>query len=99
MNFQTSSCRCVLSNGSESLKRIHGIWLKSERTIVMADREANKVKEFDTVSKQVMTVAGSGQSESRDGCPLTASFAQPMGVCCEKNTSSFFVVDSSSGRV
>ena len=99
VNFQTSSCRCVLSNGSESLKRIHGIWLKSERTIVMADREANKVKEFDTVSKQVITVAGSGQSKSIDGCPSTASFAQPTGVCCEKNTSSVFVGDSSSGRV
>ena len=65
----------------------------------MADREAKKVKEFDTVSKQVTTVAGSGQSESRDGCPSTAPFAQPTGVCCEKNTSSVFVVDSSSGRI
>ena len=45
----------MLSDGGESLKQIHGIWLKSERTIVMADKEANKVKEFDTVSKQVTT--------------------------------------------
>lgn len=99
VNFETSSSRCVLSNGGVSLKRIHGIWLKSDRTIVMADREANKVKEFDTVSKQVTTVAGSGLRESRDGCPSTASFAQPTGICCEKDTSSVFVVDSSSGRV
>ena len=72
VNFQTSSCRCVLSSGGESLKRIHGIWLKSESTVVMADGEANKVKEFDTLSKQVTTVAGSGQNES---------FSQPTRVC------------------
>ena len=83
VNFQTISCRCVLSNGRESLKRIHGIWLKSERTFVMADKEANKVKEFATVSKQVTTVAESCQSESRDWCPSTVSFAQPTEVCCE----------------
>ena len=58
VNFQTSSCRCVLSYGGESLKRIHGIWLKSERTIVMADIMKLTKSELDTVSKQVTTVAG-----------------------------------------
>ena len=63
------------------------------------DRGANKVKEFDVVSKQVTSLAGSGHTESRDGCGLTTSFSQPTGVCCEKDTHSISVVDSSSGRL
>ena len=31
-------------------------------------------------------LAGSGHTESRDGCDLTASFSQPTGVCCEKDS-------------
>ena len=38
-------------------------------------------------------------NQSRDGCDLTASFSQPTGVCCEKDSHSIFVVDSSSGRL
>ena len=63
------------------------------------DGGANKVKEFDIVSKQVTYLAGSGHTESRGGCDLTASFSQPTGVCCEKDSQSIFVVDSSSGRL
>ena len=63
------------------------------------DRGANKVKEFNVVSKQVTNLAGSGHTESRDGCDLTASFLQPTGVCCEKDSHSIFVVDSHSRRL
>ena len=64
----------------------------------LVHREANKVTEFDVVSKQVTYFAGSDHNESREGCDLTASFSQPTGVCCEKYSHSIFVVDSSSGR-
>ena len=97
VNFQTGLCECVLSNGSESLKQVHGICSKSDGKVVLVDRGANKVKEFDVVSKQVTNLAGSGYTESRDGSDLTASFSLPTGVCCEKD--SIFVVDSSSGRL
>ena len=89
----------MLSNGSGSLKQVHGICSKSDGKVVLVDRGANKVKEFDVVSKQVTNLAGSGHTESRDGCDLTASFSQPTGVCCEKDSHSIFVVDSSSGRL
>ena len=94
VNFQTGHCERVLSNGSASLKQIHGICSKSDGKVVLVDRGANKVKEFDVVSNQVTNLAGSGHTESRDGCDLTASFSQPTGVCCEKDTHSIFVVDS-----
>ena len=99
VNFQTGHCERVLSNGSESLKQVHGICSKPDGKIVLADRGANKVKEFDDASKQVTNLAGSGFTESKDGCDLTASFSQPTGVCCEKDSHSIFVVDSSSGRL
>ena len=73
--------------------------VQSDGTVVLVDRGANKVKEFNVVSKQVTNLAGSGHTESRDGCDLTASFSQPTGVCCEKDSRSIFVVGSSSGRL
>ena len=54
----------MLSNGSESLKQVHGICSKSDGKVVLVDRGANKVKEFDVVSKQVTNLAGSGHTES-----------------------------------
>ena len=72
---------------------------KSDGKVVLVDRGANKVKEVDVVSKQVTNLAGSGHTESRDGCDLTTSFSQPTGVCSEKNSNSISVVDSSSGRL
>ena len=63
------------------------------------DRRANKIKKFYVVSKQVTNLAGFGHTESRDGCDWTASFSQPTGVCCEKDSHSIFVFDSSSGRL
>ena len=80
VNFQTGHCERVLS--SESLKQVHGICSKSDGNVVLVDRGANKVKEFDVVSKQVTNLAGSGHTESKDRCDLTASFSQPTGVCC-----------------
>ena len=97
VNFQTGHCERVLSNGCESLKQVHGICSKSDGKVVLVDRGASKVKEFDVVSKQGTNLAGSGHTESRNGCDLTASFSQPTGVCCEKDSHSIFVVDSSSG--
>ena len=44
-------------------------------------------------------LTGSGHTGSRDGCDLTASFSHPTGECCEKDSHSLFVVDSSSGRL
>ena len=74
--------------------------VQSDGKVVLVDRGANKVKEFDVVSKQVTNLAGSGHTESRDGCDLTGlAFSQPTGVCCETDSHSFFVVDSSSGRL
>ena len=73
--------------------------VQSDGTVVLVDRGANKVKEFDVVSKQVTNLAGSGHTESRDGCDLTASFSQPTGVCCQKDSHSTLVVGSSSGRL
>ena len=73
--------------------------VQSDEKVVLVDRGANKVKEFDVVSKQVTNLAGSGHTESSDGCSLTACFSQPTGVCCEKDSRSIFVVDSSSGRL
>ena len=99
VNFQTGHCERVLSNGSASLKQIHGICSKSDANVIVVDRGANKIKEFDVVSKQVTNLTGSGHTGSRDGCDFTASFSQPTGVCCEKDSHSLFVVDASSGRL
>ena len=43
VNFQTGHCERLLSNGSESLKQVHGICSKSNRKVVLVDRAANKV--------------------------------------------------------
>ena len=91
VNFQTGHSE-RLSSGSESLKQVHGICSKSDGKVVLVDRGDNKVKEFYVGSKQVPNLAGSGHTESRDGCDLIASFSQPTGVCYEKD-SSIFVVD------
>ena len=50
---------------------------KSDGKVVLVDRGANKVKEVDVASKQLTNLAGSGHTdtESRDGCDLTASFS------------------------
>ena len=63
------------------------------------ERPTKSTEEFDVVFKQVTNLAGSGHTESRDGCDLTTSFSQPTGVCCEKDSRSIFVIDSSSGRL
>ena len=47
---------------------------KSDGKVVLVDRGSNKVKEVDVVSKQMTNLAGSGHTESRDRCDLTASF-------------------------
>ena len=99
VNFQTGHCERVLSNGSASLKQIQGICSKSDGKVILVDRRANKIKEFDVVSKQVTNLTGSGHTGSRDGCDLTASFSQPTGVCCEKDSHLLFVADASSGRL
>ena len=72
---------------------------KPDGKVVLVDRGANKVKEVAAVSKQVTNLAGSGHTESRDGCDLTASFSQPTEVCCEKDSHYIAVVDSISGRL
>jgi len=56
------------------------------------DKGANKVQEFDVVSKQVTNLAGSGHTESRDGCDLTGSVLREGFIL-------YFVVYSSSGRL
>ena len=51
VNIQTGHCERALSNGSESLKQVHGICSKSDgKAVFLVDRGANKVKEFDVVS-------------------------------------------------
>ena len=99
INFQTGHCERVLSNGSASFKQIPGICSKSDGKVILVDRGANKIKELDVVSKQVTNLTGSGHTGSSDGCDLTASFSQPTGVCCEKDSHSLFVADASSGRL
>ena len=50
---------------------------ESDGKVILVNRGANKVKEVDVVSKpEVTNLAGSGHTESRDGCDLTASFSQ-----------------------
>jgi len=44
VNFQTGHSERVLSNGSESLKQVHGICSKSDGKVVLVDRGANKSK-------------------------------------------------------
>ena len=99
VNFQTGHCEHVLSNGSASLKEIHGICSKSDGKVNLVDRGANKIKEFDVASKQVTNFTGSGHTGSRGWSDLTASFSQPTGVCCEKGSHLTFVVGASSGRL
>ena len=43
VDVQTGHCERVLSNGSESLKQVHGICSKSNRKVVLVDRAANRV--------------------------------------------------------
>ena len=49
VHWETGHCERVLSSGSESLKQVHGIYSKSDGKVVLVDRGANKVKEFDVV--------------------------------------------------
>ena len=72
---------------------------QTEKLFLWIERPTKSTEEFDVVFKQVTNLAGSGHTESRDGCDLTASFSQPTGVCFEKDSHSIFVVDSSSGRL
>ena len=71
----------------------------SETSVVLVDRDCNKIKEFDTTTGNLTTISGSGTPASKDGCKSSASFAQPTGVCCENGTSSLYVVDCSTGRL
>ena len=89
VNFQTGHCERVLSNGSKSLKQVHGICSKLDSKVELVDRGANKVKEFDVVSKQVTNLAGSAH----------LSRSQQEYVARRIHTCSIFVVDSSSGRL
>ena len=99
LDFHVCHCEKRLANGSEMLNRIHGICHSSDGTVVITDREAKQVKEFNTLTNQITIVVGSGSSGSRNGTGLTACFAQATGVCCEKNTHSIYVIDTSAGRL
>ena len=99
IDFKTGQFELLLSNGSNSMKRIHGICKNSEATLVLVDRDSNRIKEYDTTTGEVAILAGSDNCVSRDDSQLTASFAQLTGVCCETNANSLFVVDSSTGRL
>jgi len=65
VNVQTGHFERELFNGSESLKLVHGICSKSDGKVVLVDRGASKVREFDVVSKQMTNLAGFGHTESR----------------------------------
>ena len=67
VDFQTGHCERVLSNGSASLKQIHRIFSKSDGKVILVDRGANKIKEFDVLSKQVTNLTGSGHTGSGMG--------------------------------
>ena len=99
LDFHACHCEKLLANGSEMLNRIHGICHRSDGTVVITDRDANQVKELNTLTNQVTIVAGYGSSGSRDGTGLTACFAQATGVCCEKDTRSIYVIYTSAGRL
>ena len=99
LDFHTCHSEKRLANGSEMLNRIHGICHRSDGTVVITDRDANQFKEFNTLTNQVTIVAGTGSGGSRDGTDLSACFAQPTGVCCENDTCSIYVIDTSAGRL
>ena len=89
----------MLKNGTDEVKRIHGLCARHDNKLIFSDRDGRQIKCFDVCNKSVQLVAGSGKAGFTDGSETTASFSQPISICCEKRGLSVFMVDSGTQRI
>ena len=99
VDFERKSSTRVLKNGTDEVKRVHGLCARHDNKLIFSDRDGRQIKCFDVCSKSVQLVAGSGKAGFTDGSETTASFSQPTSICCEKGGLSVFVVDSGTQRI
>ena len=99
VDFKSKSSTRVLKNGTDEVKRVHGLCARHDNKLIFSDRDGRQIKCFDVCNKSVQLVAGSGKAGFTDGSETTASFSQPTSICCEKGGLSVFVVDSGTQRI
>jgi hypothetical protein len=64
------------------------------KTIIVADTRNNRIRFIDVFSQAVRTAAGTGEHGYRNGAPLVATFAQPVGVSVSGNGRILAIADS-----
>ena len=84
VDFESKSSTRVLKNGTDEVKRVHGLCARHDNKLIFSDRDGRQIKCFDICNKSVQLVAGSGKAGFTDGSETTASFSQPTSICCEK---------------
>ena len=99
IDFESKSSTRVLKNGTDEVKRVHGLCARHDNKLIFSDRDGRQIKCFDVCNKSVQLVAGSGKAGFTDGSETTASFSQPTSICCEKGGLLVFVVDLGTQRI
>ena len=86
--------------GAASFHKPAGMAVSSDdRTLFVTDFGSHKVRTIDVQTRQVSTLAGSGEEESVDAIGAAASFYHPQGVALTGDDRTLFVTDCNSHKV
>ncbi|CAC5417468.1 unnamed protein product [Mytilus coruscus] len=84
-------------DGDDELLSLHGIAFLNENTLLVSDRDLNKLFAVDLESKEVRHIGGNGEQKCSDGESMSASHGQPLGLCVEQNT--IYVTEGASQAI
>lgn len=73
-----------------------GICMTDDSKIYVADTDNHRIRMI--IDHHVITIAGDGTSDCRDGNALQAKFGYPRGICVSKE-GVIYVVDDGNGRI
>jgi len=75
----------------------YGIAMRDDGTIIIADRDNNKIKGIDT-DGNVFTIAGTGEVGDKDGPGNEAIFFSPHGIAI-RDDGTIIVADSDNDKI
>ncbi|XP_058082802.1 protein SUPPRESSOR OF QUENCHING 1, chloroplastic isoform X5 [Magnolia sinica] len=86
-------------SGSDALfQHPLGVLCGKDGQIYIADSYNHKIKKLDTVSKRVVTLAGTGSAGFKDGSALLAQLSEPSGLV-EAGNGKFFIADTNNSII
>eukprot|EP00268_Persea_americana_P050094 TRINITY_DN5423_c0_g1_i14.p1 TRINITY_DN5423_c0_g1~~TRINITY_DN5423_c0_g1_i14.p1 ORF type:complete len:1112 (-),score=203.72 TRINITY_DN5423_c0_g1_i14:364-3300(-) len=75
-----------------------GVFCGKDGQIYVADSYNHKIKNLDSVSKRVVTIAGTGSAGFKDGAALSAQLSEPSGIV-EDGNGKLFIADTNNSII